>query len=123
MLFDLLAVGCGGFIGSILRYLIGLAGKGVSGLPIATLGINVAGCFAIAFIGGLLGSAILPEGRAVLFLQVGLCGGFTTFSTFGMETMELVQRGDFPMAVLYIALSVALGVAACFAGAMAAKSV
>jgi CrcB protein len=107
-----LVVGLGGFLGSVCRYLIGLLpiAEG-SGFPFKTLCINVFGAFAIGLI-----AFSAPGGKAwdptlVLLLKVGICGGFTTFSTFALETFTLLQK-DAWMAAGYLALSALLGLAA-----------
>ncbi|NPD30786.1 fluoride efflux transporter CrcB [Eggerthellaceae bacterium zg-1084] len=118
---DCLAVGVGGFVGSVLRYLAGLAAPSSSGFPVHTLLINVAGSFALALIAGLVLQGLVSNERLSLLLRVGLCGGFTTFSTFSFETMSLMGEGQMLMACAYAALSVALCVAAAFAGTMLAR--
>ena len=92
MLLNCLAVGCGGFIGSILRYLVGNA-MPTSSFPWATLAVNVVGSFALAAIAGLVLRGIVPDGGLSLMLRVGLCGGFTTMSTFSLEVVDLTSRG------------------------------
>ena len=121
MLLNCLAVGCGGFIGSVLRYLIGCVVP-ASSFPWATLAINVAGSFALAVIATLVLRGVLPDGSVSLMLRVGLCGGFTTFSTFSLEVADLASRGAVLGAVGYAALTCCLCVAAAFAGAWVAKA-
>ena len=88
---ECLFVGIGGFIGSVCRYLIGLIPLSQSnGFPVKTLVINVAGAFAIGLISAAAKHTGL-DGRAVLFLKAGICGGFTTFSTFALETVTLFE--------------------------------
>ncbi len=113
---DCLFVGIGGFVGTVLRYLVGLVPvKPASGFPVTTLFINVVGAFAI----GLIASAAAKSGalspRMVLMLKVGVCGGFTTFSTFAYETANLIHGGSAFTAGCYAVLSVALSVLAVFA--------
>lgn len=103
-------VGLGGFVGSILRYLVGLIPiKNPSGFPINTFLINVFGSLAIGVIACLASKNSNLDSRLILFLKVGICGGFTTFSTFSLETAELVKNGSIALAVLYIVLSVSFG--------------
>ena len=111
---DCIAAGPGGFIGSVLRHLAGrLPLGGVSrGFPLATLLINVLGSFAIGLIAALAARDPGLNPRLVLFVRVGLCGGFTTFSTFSLETFELLRAGHYGMAALYAVLSAALCVLA-----------
>lgn len=116
MLLNCLCVGAGGFVGSILRYLIGIAVPANSAFPVTTLLINVAGSLVLGFLTALALRGALPSDQLSLMLRVGICGGFTTFSTFSVESMSLLQDGAYGMAALYIAASVVLGVAAAIAG-------
>ena len=112
---NLLAVGLGGALGAVCRYLIGLViPKLDSGFPLATFAVNLIGCFVIGLIVGILGKHGNLEPRLVLFLQTGICGGFTTFSTFSLETLTLLEEGRYTAAVLYIVLSIALGLFVLF---------
>ena len=107
---NLFAVGIGGAIGAVCRYLIGqMIPKMGSGFPLGTFAINVIGCFAIGLIVAMVGKHSDIDPRLVLFLQTGICGGFTTFSTFSLETLALIEDGCFAVGVLYIVLSVLLG--------------
>ena len=115
MLMHCLAVGTGGFIGSVLRYLFGMIPFLQKGpLPFATLTINVLGAVFIGFIV----SAATPRDwmteNMLLLFKVGICGGFTTFSTFALETTDLLRSGKFCMAAAYVALSAVCSVAAVF---------
>lgn len=111
-----LYVGIGGFIGSVMRYLIGLIPiKTTSGFPIITLCINVAGAFLIGIISALaLKKSMNPN--IVLLLKTGICGGFTTFSTFALESVTLQKNGNTALSILYIVLSILLGVSAVVGG-------
>lgn len=110
-----LAVGAGGFIGSVLRYLIGLIRIDESIVfPLRTLAVNVIGAFAIGLIAAFILKGSEPDPRLVLFLKVGICGGFTTFSTFALESVQLFQNGRSGAAVAYIILSVLFSIAAVF---------
>ena len=117
MFLNCLFVGLGGFVGSALRYLVGFIPTGaVAAFPIKTLAINIVGSFVIGLVCALasrLGATMNPQ--LLLFLKVGLCGGFTTFSTFALESNSLIQSGNTPLAVLYAVLSVTLSIAAVFA--------
>lgn len=108
-----LAVGLGGFIGSVLRYLAGLIKLNESVVfPVKTLAVNVIGAFAIGIITALALKNASLDPRLVLFLKVGICGGFTTFSTFALESVQLFQSGRGVLALVYIVLSVLLSVLA-----------
>ncbi len=113
----LLLIGAGGFIGSALRYLASqfIQNKFLSAFPFGTFGVNVLGCFAIGLIFALAEKGNLSaEWR--LFLATGICGGFTTFSAFSIETISLMKDGQLAPAFIYIVASVALGLAATFLG-------
>ena len=114
---ECLAVGAGGFLGAVCRYLIGLIPvKEWMVFPIKTFLINLAGCFAIGIIAALASKHSLLPPRLVLFLQAGVCGGFTTFSSFALETHGLIKNGNLWIAILYAVSSVALGILAVYLG-------
>ena len=112
--------GClGGGTGSVLRYLVGLW-IGSATFPWATFAVNAVGSFAIGLLGG--GASRFGWGEALrLSLTVGLCGGFTTFSTFSKESLALLEGGSYGLFALDAAGSVALGIAATALGFWLAK--
>ena len=113
---ECLFVGIGGFIGSVCRYLIGLIPLSPSnGFPVKTLVINVAGAFAIGLIAAAAAKNADISPRIVLLLKTGICGGFTTFSTFALEISDMLRGGSWAAAAAYMLLSLILGVAAVFA--------
>ncbi len=111
-MFKILAIGSGGFIGAVSRYLLA---SGVqtyfasSSFPIGTAMVNLLGCLFIGFLAGLfeVKQWINPELR--LFLFVGILGGFTTFSTFINESFMLWERGDILISILNVGVQVMLG--------------
>ncbi len=111
---DCLVVGLGGFIGSVFRYSASKISIETNGFPIHTLGINIIGCFLIGLIVSWSAKHTQIDPRLVLFFKTGVCGGFTTFSTFSLESQQLIQQGQYTMAILYILLSVVLGIFAVF---------
>ena len=112
---NILAVGAGGFIGAVLRYLIGKISISENTVfPIKTFAINVIGCLAIGLITVLVAKNTNIDQRWILFLKVGLCGGFTTFSTFALETTDLLKGGHTGVAFLYAILSMVVGCAVIF---------
>ena len=112
-----LVVALGGGIGACLRYLIGLITiKEPYAFPVKTLVINLIGCFLIGLIAALAVKNTSFSPKTVLFIKTGLCGGFTTFSTFALETENLIKTGHIGIAMLYVALSVIVGVGLAFAG-------
>ena len=114
-----LFVTLGGACGTLARYLLSVASAPLSrGFPWGTIAINITGSFLIA----LIGTLTLSHGRhpwsenARLFVMVGFCGGYTTFSSFSLQTLDLLRGGAFVRACLNVALSVLLCVAACALG-------
>ena len=114
---NIVAVGAGSFIGGSARYLVSLMMKSVGkGFPWATLFVNLAGCFLIGLLWGVFSRSSSEGSSWALFLTVGLCGGFTTFSTFSKEALMMLQSGNIWFFAGYIALSVVAGVALVAAG-------
>ena len=108
-------VGLGGFIGSVCRYLIGLLPiKPENGFPVKTLMINIVGAFIIGMIAALADKNKSLNPQFVLMIKVGVCGGFTTFSTFAYETADLLKNGNMMIAISYVSASVILSVVAVF---------
>lgn len=109
---NIAVVGAGSFFGGAARYLVSLAVKGLGkgGFPWATLAVNLLGCFIIGLLGGFFARGSDDGGRWALFLAVGFCGGFTTFSTFSKESMLMLQAGNVWGFAGYVSLSVAAGV-------------
>jgi len=124
MLQQILYVGLGGFIGSSLRFLLGGLAQRVAplgGFPVGTLAVNVLGCLAIGLLGGLADQRQALDVGQRLFLMVGVLGGFTTFSSFALETLGLMQDGAMLKAMLNCVLQLVLGLAAAFIGYTAAR--
>ncbi|MEJ8804196.1 fluoride efflux transporter CrcB [Pontibacter sp. H249] len=120
----LLAVGAGSFIGGSFRYLLALLiqNRSAVAFPFATLTVNIVGCFLIGLVFGLgVKGNISPEWR--LFLATGILGGFTTFSAFSYESVNMLQSGQVGSALTYILASVLLGLLATFAGLWLVKLV
>lgn len=118
MLKILLAIGSGSFLGGISRYLISRAIQNnmASAFPFGTMWVNILGCFLLGLLFGLSDRGNLSNNELRLFLTVGFCGGFTTFSTFSGENMAMLRDGSFLYFTLYAGLSVFLGLAATFGG-------
>lgn len=114
---ECIIVGAGGFVGAVCRYLIGMIPlKEGCAFPIKTLMINIVGSFMIGIVAALASETDFLNPRTVLFLKVGICGGFTTFSSFTLESADLIKSGKMQLAVIYTILSIILGVLAVFAG-------
>ena len=116
MLAKCIAVGMGGFVGSVLRYLISRMEFQRSGnIPINTLIVNIAGAVIIGMIISYAENYGMDEEK-LLFLKVGLCGGLTTFSTFSVETLGFFESGSVLAGTAYALVSVAVSVLGVFAG-------
>lgn len=112
LLKTILAVGSGSFLGGAGRYLVSLAMKDISkGFPWATLAVNLLGCFLIGLLWGVFGKNGTDGSNWALFLTVGFCGGFTTFSTFSKEAIIMLQTGHVWGFTAYVSMSVVVGVA------------
>lgn len=112
-----LCVGCGGFVGAVLRYLMGLIPY-EGAFPFITFFVNFTGAVAIGVITELSGMLHLNENLS-LFLRVGVCGGFTTFSTFSLETLNLLQQKKYITCGAYAVLSLVV----CVLGVWLGKTV
>ena len=124
MVRELLIVGVGGFVGAVLRYGTQVAVVGRAGLfPLGTLLVNVVGCFGLGLAAAWLDERpdLSPEWR--LALGTGLFGALTTFSTFGVETLDLWRAGEARLALASVALNLTLGLAAAWAGRAVVTSV
>ncbi|MDM1758365.1 MULTISPECIES: fluoride efflux transporter CrcB [Acinetobacter] len=105
-----LLVACGGAIGASLRYGAGLIiVKPQSLFPWATWSINLLGCFLAGVFFAFTQKYPILQQETRLFLMVGILGGFTTFSSFGLETFQLIRQGQFPLALAYTISSVIVG--------------
>ena len=119
----LFIIGTGSFIGGVLRYLISklIQNSMISSFPFGTFVVNILGCFLIGVIYGLSerGNYISTEWK--MFLTVGFCGGFTTFSTFANENVSMLRDGNFMSFAVYTSLSVFLGLSATYFGNLITK--
>ncbi|MGE0551848.1 MAG: fluoride efflux transporter CrcB [Gemmatimonadales bacterium] len=117
-----LMVGLGGFIGSVLRYwLAGLAQPRRSAFPLGTLVVNVLGCLVIGVVGKLIETRGFLDPATRALVVIGVLGGFTTFSTFSNESILAAEDGAVGMAVVNVAGTVLLCLAATWAGRQAVQ--
>ena len=116
---SVLLAGAGGFLGSAARYLVGGWAHRLApfvGFPLGTLVVNVAGCFTIGVLGGLIDGRQLFGPEARVFLLIGVLGGFTTFSSFAYETLALARDAQMARAFANVAAQVVIGLGAAWLG-------
>lgn len=113
----ILAVAAGGALGAVVRYLVAIgAGRAFgTNFPWGTLIINVTGSFLIGLFAALFATKWNLPQTARIFLTVGICGGYTTFSTFSLDAWYLIERGESWMSIVYMIGSVALSLGALIA--------
>ena len=117
-------VGFGGFIGSILRYSLYILTSNILGYtsPIATIFINIIGCFLIGFAYQLFNVHLNISENLRLFIMIGLLGGFTTFSAFSIDALLVYQNSGKILAIAYVVLSIILSLLATLTGIWLIKS-
>lgn len=122
---NLLIVGVGGFIGAVARYALSGAVQRWHGgvFPLGTMSVNVIGCLVIGAAMTIIEDRPMLGANTRLFFMIGLLGSFTTFSTFGYETVELLRDGEWRWALWSTAGNVLIGTAAVVIGRLAAKAV
>ena len=115
---NIILIGTGGFLGSVLRYGSNQMIQKIfeTTHPIGTFSVNIIGSFLIGIILGLFQRGDLLSTNWKLFLAVGFCGGFTTFSSFAFENLELLQANQFFISIMYVVLSLVIGFLAVFLG-------
>ena len=123
MIKSLLIVGTGSFIGGAMRYWLSTLMKSAcgQGFPWGTLMVNLLGCFLFGMLFAVFGKSNATDNTLYLLLTTGICGGFTTFSTFANESVQMLQQGNTWGFVGYVATSVVAGLALIALGYGVAK--
>lgn len=119
----IIAIFLGGGIGSVCRYLLGLSitRQLTTAFPAGTFVVNVTGCFLIGLLYGIANRHAWLNVEWRLFLITGICGGYTTFSSFSYEAVSLARQGNYLYFLLYVTLSVVIGLLATVGGAAVAR--
>ncbi len=123
-LFKLSIIGAGGFTGAVLRYLVSSWAQARSGsiiFPFGTLAVNMIGCLLIGFLTYLVETRSMFSMETRSFILIGLLGAFTTFSTFGIETLGLIRDNRIDLAALNAGSQVVVGVALVWLGRIIAS--
>ena len=123
-MFHILLVAIGGATGSVARYLTGIAMTRLLGpaFPWGTITVNILGSFAIGILAELVARKLSAPVELRLLLVVGFLGGFTTFSSFSLDTLSLFEKGEGVVALAYVGASVILSLAAAFGGLALGRS-
>ena len=123
MLKEIIAVFIGGGIGSILRFMVNkIEFFSETNFPYNTLVSNILGCFILGLVLGYFIKNNNPNSILFIFLTVGLCGGFTTFSTFSYESLAMLQQGQVLSFFSYILISLIVGVLSIYVGTIIFKT-
>lgn len=125
MLKTIFIVGTGGFIGSVMRYLLQYyVEKGMSStFPLGTLIANIAGSFIIGMVFALADKGNLLSSEWRIFLTVGICGGFTTFSAFAYNNFNMIKEGAFGQLFINVGGNLFLGILAVYLGIVVIRSI
>lgn len=119
MLKNILFIGLGSGLGGAIRYILFIAIDQTgqqSAFPVKTFLVNIIGCFALGFFNGMADKGQYTDHQVILFLTMGLCGGFTTFSAFSHDNIVLLKNGNFLLAMFYVLLTVFLSFIALYLG-------
>lgn len=113
---NVVVVMIGGFLGAIFRYLVGEWLPTSHGFPTGTLLVNVIGCLLLGWLLSFIANQTNVNPKVALFLSTGIIGSFTTFSTFSIEVIHLVDEGKFGFAIIYVSVSILGGLLFSYCG-------
>ena len=110
--------GLGGFIGTILRFLLrsSIEKSFAASFPIGTILVNLIGCFLIGLLSGYFTQKLGDQTQLFFFLTIGVLGGFTTFSAIAMDSQVFIENGEYLKMLTYISVQAILGIALCLIG-------
>lgn len=113
----------GSALGGVIRFILSayLQNRVSSKFPLGTFSVNVIGCFIIGVIFALIAKSSSGNNDIRLLLATGFCGGFTTFSAFAIENLDMIKNGNYTTALIYIILSIVLGITATLIGTIMFK--
>ena len=118
IIYTSLIIGLGGFIGTILRFLLSssIEKSFAASIPIGTILVNLIGCFLIGLLSGYFTQKLGDQTQLFFFLTIGVLGGFTTFSAIAMDSQVFIENGEYLKMLSYISLQAILGIALCLIG-------
>ena len=118
IIYTSLIIGLGGFIGTILRFLLSssIEKSLATSFPIGTILVNLIGCFLIGLLSGYFTQKLGDQTQLFFFLTIGVLGGFTTFSAIAMDSQVFIENGEYLKMLTYISVQAILGIALCLIG-------
>ena len=118
IIYTSLIIGLGGFIGTILRFLLSssIEKSFATSIPIGTILVNLIGCFLIGLLSGYFTQKLGNQTQLFIFLTIGVLGGFTTFSAIAMDSQVFIENGEYLKMLTYISVQAILGIALCLIG-------
>ena len=118
IIYTSLIIGLGGFIGTILRFLLSssIEKSFATSFPIGTILVNLIGCFLIGLLSGYFTQKLGDQTQLFFFLTIGVLGGFTTFSAIAMDCQVFIENGEYLKMLTYISVQAILGIALCLIG-------
>ena len=118
IIYTSLIIGFGGFIGTILRFLLSssIEKSFATSFPIGTILVNLIGCFLIGLLSGYFTQKLGDQTQLFFFLTIGVLGGFTTFSAIAIDSQVFIENGEYLKMLTYISVQAILGIALCLIG-------